>query len=38
MDPRDKVYGLLGVAEALDIDVDYAKPVEEVLLDAFVAK
>ncbi|PVH72150.1 HET-domain-containing protein [Cadophora sp. DSE1049] len=34
-DPRDKVYGLLGlVDEAARVAVDYDKPVEEVFLDA----
>jgi hypothetical protein len=35
-DPKDKVYGLLGVAadcDELGVIVDYSKPVEEIYID-----
>ncbi|KAH7069437.1 heterokaryon incompatibility protein-domain-containing protein [Paraphoma chrysanthemicola] len=33
-DPRDKVYGLLGLVDEVDLEVNYEKTVEEVFLDA----
>jgi hypothetical protein len=37
LDPRDKVYGQLGAAYPIDVQLDYAKSVEDVLFDAIVA-